>query len=212
MLNSPERRCRAGRQHLGQVDISEANLKRQGYKIEVKKAAEEVGGKPKNKQESQKPGEGIPSRVWSFRNEHITRGDMASLASIVWFFWEGVDRVQEAEEQLGGRSGESMSRWLFQDSWSEEVGQDIGPQRAAFPESGFGFPCQTRRRYRSGPNLYLAEASATLWGRPTPFPVSVEQIPQEHVYCLFFQVESKVLKGRYLSCQFSSVSPSLINA
>lgn len=63
MLNSPERRCRAGRQHLGQVDISEANLKRQGYKIEVKKAAEEVGGKPKNKQESQKPGEGIPSRV-----------------------------------------------------------------------------------------------------------------------------------------------------
>lgn len=47
MLNSPERRCRVGRQHLGQVDISEANLKRQGYKIEVKKAAEEVGGKPR---------------------------------------------------------------------------------------------------------------------------------------------------------------------
>lgn len=43
---------------------------------------------------------------------------MASLASIVWFFWEGVDRFQEAEEQLGGRIGESMSRQLFQDSWS----------------------------------------------------------------------------------------------
>lgn len=41
----------------------------------------------------------------------------------------------------------------FKNLGHEEVGQDTGPHRVTFPESGFGFSGQTRGCYRNGPNF-----------------------------------------------------------
>lgn len=47
----------------------------------------------------------------------------------------------------------------FKNLGPEEVGQDTGPHRVAFSESGFGFSGfgQTGGRYRNGPSFYLAD-------------------------------------------------------